>query len=284
MPIIATNLDILLSSRHIVLWVEDTLTREYLRRVWQPDDLLFQILIAGSIDNVTAAVRDLQENGYGHVFGFTDRDFRSSNRSQWNDPSPNMYIYRPDRLEMENYLLDWVALAECDENKNRYNRSPEVIQNRVTQYAQNMLWWMACRQVIYHCHERLTGHFPEHPKVMDINSFLDAKTYIKTTRGWWNRFPEHAAYIQNPDNLTSDLHDACSKNQNDLNDGTWVKNFSGKEIFRMIRGFLFNRRYDSNEVMDTDLAKSVADWQIENDAVPVEIMELKKSIMNRVGL
>ncbi|MDM8517547.1 hypothetical protein QUF76_15230 [Desulfobacterales bacterium HSG16] len=138
--------------------------------------------------------------------------------------------------------------------------------------------------MIYDCHERLTDHFPEHPKIIDINSFLDAETYIKTTRGWWNRFPEHAAYIQNSANLTTNLHDAYTVNQKDLNDGKWVENFSGKEIFRMIRGFLFNRRYNSNEVMDTDLAKSVADWQIENNVVSLELMDLKNSIMNRVGL
>ncbi len=68
-----TNLHALLSARPVALWVEDMLTKEYLQRIWQPDDIFFQILVAGTNDSVTAVVRDLQENGYGNVFGLTDR-------------------------------------------------------------------------------------------------------------------------------------------------------------------------------------------------------------------
>ncbi|MCP4353517.1 MAG: hypothetical protein GY795_49335 [Desulfobacterales bacterium] len=40
-----TNLHALLSARPVTLWVEDMLTKEYLQRIWQPDDIFFQILI-----------------------------------------------------------------------------------------------------------------------------------------------------------------------------------------------------------------------------------------------
>jgi len=52
----------------------------------------------------------------------------------------------------------------------------------------------------------------------------------------------------------------------------------------LIRGFLFNENYASTEVMDTDLAKSVADWQIDNNSVPNEIIELKNSIRARLSV
>ncbi|OQY60141.1 MAG: hypothetical protein B6245_02950 [Desulfobacteraceae bacterium 4572_88] len=73
---------------------------------------MFQILIAGSAENLISVVNDLQKNGYGHVFGFTDRDFRKTNRTSWNNP--DMLIYKPDHFEIENYLLEWEALAGCD--------------------------------------------------------------------------------------------------------------------------------------------------------------------------
>lgn len=285
MPVVSTtHLDNLLSVRPIVLWVEDRMTKEYLQRVWQPEDQLFQILIAGSLENVTAVVRDLQRSGYGHVFGFTDRDFRNSNRSQWNRPSPDMLIYRPDRFEIENYLLDWAALAGCDENVNRFSRTRTDIEQHATRYANRMLWWMACRQVLSDFHERLVGHFPAHPKADHINSVQDAENYIRTARNWWNDFPGHSTHIRNPSTLTNHLQTAYNDNRGDLNSGDWKINFSGKEIFRLIRGFLFNQNYASAEEMDTDLAKSVADWQINNHSVPSEIIELKNSIRTRLNV
>lgn len=96
MPV-PTHLDSLLSVRPVVLWVEDMLTKEYLQRIWQPEDQLFQILIAGGLENVSAVVHDLQGKGYGNVFGFADRDFRESNRARWGSPSREMRIYRPGR-------------------------------------------------------------------------------------------------------------------------------------------------------------------------------------------
>lgn len=279
-----TNLHALLSARPVALWVEDMLTKEYLQRIWQPDDIFFQILVAGTNDSVTAVVRDLQENGYGNVFGLTDRDFHNSNRPKWNNPSPNMLIYRPDRLEIENYLLDWPALAGCDENISRRNRTQADIQQRAEGYAGRMLWWMACRKIISDYHERVVGQFPQHPKLTDISSVSEAENYIRTARNWRDQLPVHAVYINNSNNLTISLQSAHDVYQDTLNYGTWTDDFSGKEIFRAIRGFLFNDSYASADVMDTDLAKSVADWQINNNSVPNELIVLKDSIKTRVGM
>ncbi len=40
----------------------------------------------------------------------------------------------------------------------------------------------------------------------------------------------------------------------------------------------------SADEMDTDLAKSVADWQISSNSVPNELIKLKDSIKTRVGV
>ncbi|RLC12054.1 MAG: hypothetical protein DRI57_18160 [Deltaproteobacteria bacterium] len=283
MPIVTTHLEKLLTDRPVVLWVEDMLTKEYLQRVWQPEDQLFQILIAGSTENVIAVVHDLQKSGYGHVFGFTDRDFRESNRSRWNSPTQDMRIYRPDHFEIENYLLDWKALAGCHENINRHSKARTMIEERATQYADGMLWWMACRQALSDIHKRLVEHFPTHPKVCDIKSIQNAENHIITNHNWWNDFPANSADIQSLNYLRNNLQTAYNGNQGDLNNGSWKVNFSGKEIFRSVRGFLFNESYASAEVMDTDLAKSVADWQI-NNKVPPELIELRDSIRTRLNV
>lgn len=279
-----SHLEPLLSGRPIVLWVEDRLTREYLQRIWQPDDQWFQILIAGSRESVISVVHDLQGSGHGHVFGLIDRDFGDSNRSRWQAPSSEIFIYRPQRLEMENYLLDEAALAGCGENINRYHRTQNDIQARASQYAERSLWWMACRQVLSHYHEKLVGRFPRHPLVDGIQSLEQAKAYIQTRRNWWPELPDNVAHMMDSENITTDLQAAHSRYQEFLSQGRWSEHFSGKEIFRRIRGYLFNQNYARPEVMDTDLAKSVADWQLANGSVPDELLELKDAILRRVGL
>jgi hypothetical protein len=260
------------------------LTKEYLQRIWQPEDQLFQILIAGGLENISAVVHDLQENGYGNVFGFADRDFRESNRARWGNPSPQMLIYRPDRFEIENYLLDWNALAGCDENISHRRRTQADIEQRAIQCANKMLCWMACRRVLSDFYDRLVSHFPAHPKPDRIKTLQDAENYIKNARNWWNDFPRHSTDIQDSNTLSNDLQTAYDGSEDDLSSDKWIANFPGKEIFRSVRGFLFNQAYAGAEVMDTDLAKSVADWQINNNSVPSELIELKDSMRNRLNV
>ena len=85
--ITSTHLQRLLTERPLVLWVEDTITKAYLERIWQPDDSLFQILVAGGNDSVGAVVHDLRDQGYDHVFGLADRDFGEGNMDSWNEPA-----------------------------------------------------------------------------------------------------------------------------------------------------------------------------------------------------
>ena len=96
--------------------------------------------------------------------------------------------------------------------------------------------------------------------------------------------PFAAKYIGSPNNLQIDLSYAYDCYEDQLHSGVWNETFSGKEIFRYIRGYLFNQTYADQETMDTDLAKSVADWQIENHAVPVELLEVKESIKSHLGI
>ena len=80
------------------MWVEDNVTKEYLQRIWQPDDQLFLIAVAEGVESVRATVHNLRTNGYSNVFGLIDRDFRSSNRSKCENPDQETIVYVPERL------------------------------------------------------------------------------------------------------------------------------------------------------------------------------------------
>ena len=66
------------------IWVEDTLTSEYFRDLWNNPDIL--CLIGGSTDCITPAVQDACRNGMRNVFGITDRDFENTNYANWDNP------------------------------------------------------------------------------------------------------------------------------------------------------------------------------------------------------
>jgi len=269
----------LLTVRPIVLWVEDSLTKEYLSRIWSPDDKLFNILIGGGNETIRGIVLDLRTQGYSHIFGLVDRDFRDSNQPRW--PNPGVNVFVPDFFEMENYLFSWPALAGCKEN--RLQRTEAEVQRQAESLAQGMTWWMACRQVLSNYRDRLIGDFPKHPTIDNIQSLSDAENYVKGQE-WYRDIQSRAAGIGEDSALSSDLSSAHSDQQEKLSAGRWVQEFSGKEIFRRIRGFLFNESYASPSEMDVDLAKAVADWQAENKQIPVELIKLRDILKNRVGL
>ena len=275
---VPSDLDALLSARPIVLWVEDWLTKEYLARIWQPQDALFQILVAGGHDSVRAVVRNLRIHEYKRVFGFQDRDFGRSNQANWSRQT-EIEVYVGSRLEIENYLLDWAALSGCAINQ-RFQRSVEQIRQCAESYAKSMIWWMACRQVIAGYHERLFTDFPDHPSLSHINNQADAERHIRA-QSWFQSFSAHSHHILDPGSLAADLGSAHADQEDCHQNGKWIEEFSGKEMFHHLRGYLVN---EENGEMDVNLAKSIADWQVQNNAVPQELLDLKNALRQRVGI
>lgn len=91
-------------SRGIVLWVEDDLTRTYLRALWQDPEIRF--LVAGGSEAVVAAVRDARVNAHANVFGVRDRDFMDSNHADWLVPHKQTEVFRPQRHEIERVCVE----------------------------------------------------------------------------------------------------------------------------------------------------------------------------------
>jgi len=271
---VPSDLDSQLSARPIVLWVEDRIAKEYIYKIWSPDDKNINILIGGGKDTIFGIVHDLRHDGNEHVFGLVDRDFGNSNQGRWSNRDINVFI--PNFFEMENYLLSWPALAGCREN--RLQRSETDIQQQGESLAQGMTAWMACCQVLSDYHNRLVGDYSDHPAIDAINDLTKAENYIKG-QDWYRNFQTRANGVGNDSALSSDLSSAHSDQLKNASSDHWVQNFSGKEIFRRIRG-----QYFSQSRTDIDLAMAVADWQVENYQVPADLIMLRDTLKNRVGL
>jgi hypothetical protein len=162
----------------INLWVEDELSREYLLALWNsPPDIFF--LIAGGNEGVGAVVKDAEAAGFPNVFGLIDRDFRPTNRSQWNSPGKTFRRFILPVHEMENYLLVPEALAAS--RLNTLNRTAAEIEGYLAQAAGRLTWWAACRDVVAELKRRFRDPFVPDPPCGTIQDQAGAVDHICTS-------------------------------------------------------------------------------------------------------
>jgi hypothetical protein len=264
----------------LVLWVEDPITRDYVQKVWGGADIRF--LIAGGNENIRAIVTDAHANGHKHVFGLIDRDFRKSNRHQWANPQSGALVFVPIVHEIENYLLDPEALAGCVLNTGQ--RTAQEINVRLQTRASQLTWWMACRQVIADLRERFFADFPSHPLCPEVTSEAQARAYIVQCP--WFRDLSSRSSVTSVAEIDRMLATAHTTAQTQLQDGTWRQEFSGKELLHDVRDWIYTHDAgrQSSMIRDSDLAKTVAEWQVANGRVPPEVIELMQALRGKVGL
>lgn len=259
----------------LVLWVEDPFTRSYLAELWEDSRIGF--LIGGGNESIAAVVEQARRDGYSHVFGLRDRDFRQTNQPRWSAPGSQIRVFVPEALEMENYLLDEDALAGCSLNVGK--RSARDISTRLQDRARELAWWMACRRVLSALHDLAIGEFPNHPKVPAVSSLPEALQYIK--RKPWYKLQRrnllriaHRCAVRH--RLVKEHRDLLAA----LSDEGWRRCFSGKELLHHVRDWIYSTAVGQTvSERDADLAKAVARWQRENNRVPPDLKLLHRTIV-----
>jgi len=275
-----SHLSALFASRPIILVVEDRVAEEYLYAAWGVDRQYFAIVAAGGHQTVTGVVTEARKHGYANVFGTRDRDFGNDNLAQW--PAPQDHMYTCPRHEMENYLLDWPALAGCALNS-MHSHSLAQIQTKANEEAQKQPWWLACRKRLRWMQSHHGDGFPKAPKIPHITGYQEAFEYI-TQCVWFGDLQNRTTAILDQADLQQELHAGHTQYTNDLNNGDWVQTFSGKEVFRQLRSHIYGVPKTVSPEPDVDLAKSVGQWQYDNNAVPQDIVDLKNALKTCVGV
>lgn len=270
------------SAATIVLWVEDSLTREYLRAVWgNPAGIAFRL--GGGNDGVRAIVKAFEEEGHPNVFGLTDRDFRPSNRAGWGTPAKTFRTFVLPVHEVENYLLDPEAL-QASRYQNRKRDAPDI-DARMDLAANRLCWWAACRDTIAELKRRFREPFVTDPKQTVIDE-ATARAHICGSP-WFGKLATEAGR-----SAEADVHALLAASHvnahSRLTDGTWRQDFAGKEILREVAGWMCDRTKipqfpSSDSEFYADLAKGVAAWQVANDAVPADLNALLDALNARTG-
>lgn len=274
----------ILSQKEIVLIVEDRITKEYLYAAWGPDQQYFNILTSGGHQVVKGAAEDLRKHGSDTVFGLIDRDFDTDNVARWSAPDSPPYIFRPTYHELENFLLDWPALAGCDLNQNRKKPSTaDEIRGWAETEAEKQPWWLACRKCVSDLQKLHGEGFPAAPKIPKLTDFQSAIYHIVTS-DWFTGLQAQTAEILNLQHLEMRIQAAEAQYRTDINNGEWMRTFSGKEIFNRILSRIHNPPSSPSAEPPVDLAKSVGAWQRANAAIPQEIDFLRRVLKVRVGM
>lgn len=263
----------------VVVWVEDELTEAYLNRLW--NDIEIRISVAGCGSTVEAATTDARKAGLKFVFGVRDRDFGKTNFKQWTKYEQNIEVFRLPRHETENYLLDWRALAGC--RGNRRGRSAQDIEAELIEHAARLQWWFATKRTLFDLSAKLSRGFPRGPGQTKIKDDREALKYILTCRGWYRHVSELPTTSINEANIRRLLMKHHERVHKALSTKEWIEVFPGKELMRKARSFIGHPKGKGSKTdADIDLAKAIAEWQVEKSKQPPDLIALRDSLRQRV--
>lgn len=266
----------------INLWVEDTLTRAYLSELWNDTSIAF--LIGGGNEGVNAVVKEAETSGFDNVFALIDRDFRPTNQADWLNPKKTARTFVLPVHEIENYLLHAEALGASRYHNPRL--SAVDIENLLVQAAQRLAWWVAGRSALAELRSRFRdGFIGDPPQSIDGHA---AVCHHICSSSWFQKLAAEVSRSRESDveSLVKDGHDRARKA---LSDGSWRIDFAGKEIFKDVLSRIchepsIERLPRSRQELLIDISKEVAAWQVENDAIPPALADLRAALRMRVGL
>jgi len=265
----------------INLWVEDTLTRDYLRKAWKEDPVVL-FFVGGGNEGVKAVVNEAESAGLRNVFAFVDRDLGTTNRPDWADAAKTARRFVSSVHEIENHLLDPDALSGCSLNTG--GRSASDITTRLLDEASRRAWWLAARRVIARVRNTILTDFPRHPTFPTVVDQASSEAYLHEIP-WWSVAQTYLPTLTNS-HLTAELVSHHGVVSGWLTTSQWLTEFPGKELFRSIRDWVYwtTPPIGTPAMRDSDLGKAVGEWQAANNRVPQELTELLAALKTRAGV
>jgi len=189
------------------------------------------------------------------------------------------------RHECGNHMLDAPAVFGCGLQNRK--RTKEDISAILSARAADQLCWLACKKVRQQLRQAFLTVFPDDPKPSQITDISSASDCILNSK-WFGELPKVVSEWSNPKAVTDALAASLSTYQQHLANGSWIKKFSGKELFRAIRDFNYqpprNTPQAQPSVHDLTFAKAIGRRQADNDQVPADLQHLHACLRYRVGL
>ena len=266
----------LYNAAPIILWVEDQLTERYLDTVWQHDRRI-QMYIGGGHETLEAVVEDAYRAGRTCVFSLRDRDFGPSNRLRWT--AKDQHKFALESFEIECFLCDAISLSGIALNTSA--RTQAEIEQWLTARAQAARWWMACRKVISDLREARQEHFWKHPKRSNVTNQTAAEQILLDSDWLKQTVPALPGKVTET-RLREQLALAHTFYDAQLKAGSWIPRFSCKELFEDMVSWIYTKGRPPGDAGKEDLAKAVAQKQVQDRRIPQELTELKNALISRL--
>lgn len=281
----ANRLSFLSQTYDLHLLLEDVRTCDYFSTLFNAESSIVQMVSVGGADGVNGLVtiswgRDSLPSE--HAFGWVDRDYGRDNVISWSNPET--HVFRGKRHEIENYLLDWTALAHCN-LAIRYKKTNVHYRDLAHNIAKEILYQVVCEDVLYEFQSDYTEGFPCSPANArprcDVENRQDLERYL-LNHDWLHSGATRAINLFSEEALRKRIDLAEQRYRDALasTNDEWRIIFPGKQIFERLKTDVYcGGRKEGGTIAFSDLVKSIATYQAEN-AVPEELKmfmdELKK--------
>ncbi|OWK36798.1 hypothetical protein [Fimbriiglobus ruber] len=176
--------------------------------------------------------------------------------------------------------MDATAVQNC--NLNTRKRTLTEIEVELNRLANSQPAWLACRQVLTRMRQDVQQDFPSHPNLAAVTTVAQAEQHI-TTAPWFNSLSAKATAWTTAGRVLSELQAAEQVFSAALTNGQWVAEFSGKEMFRRLRDYVYQPPQNPG-YPDSDFAKAIGEWQQTNGQVPADLVDLRSALRSKVGL
>ena len=274
------EVDALLYQTRSTLWVEDHLTRVFLKELWKDPDITMRT--GGGRAGVEYLVENAPSKLLGTaILGLVDRDF-SVPRPWGESKKPILYT---QAHEFENHLLDFAVFARLSKQ-----RSADEIERIAVEYAGKLIWWMACKRVIREFQMAHNENFPSDPPMPPaVQAPMDAESaagHIFESTPFWKQRAQKVR-IWDESRVRLNLVEYADVYSRDIETGRWLTEFSGKEILRHLRSHVSGIDKPGNTSTtqcDEDFARRIARMMRMRNEIPTVFKELNKVLRSRAGL
>jgi hypothetical protein len=283
MSVITSGLPFIYRPDKAHVWVEDIITEQYLSEIWQDSSIVFHV--GGGNQTIRAVAHAAVSQGHPNVLGIIDRDYGQTNFNQWTNPASTARVLSLPVHELENYLLDSDALAGCV--LNNLGRTPAAIDMHIRHVAGLYEWQVSAAQVIAEWRDAFQSDFPAHPSRVEAADNLTTQAYLQGAP-WYAALSARANTVTAAGEPATTLAVKYAMTNTWLLGGDWKERFPGKEIFRDVRGYIYDPAalgaLAGGIQPDTDVAKAVATWQRNNTRIPPALQALQTVIHTKTGV
>ena len=276
----------------IVVYVEDEITTRYLNAIIGDNGKMVGFSAVGGAKTVLGMLEEATRcNRKVITFGVIDRDYACDNKQGWHQRS-GACCYQLPNHEIENYLLDFESISRFTPKGESTGKSAAHWRDIAHTVAKKYLYSIVYNHLIANVQQECGRNFPRQiilssspnsdytiiangeilRSADDVVKRFEAERWFAEIGDSIAEFRQHDALVK----LARSLEARYAPLLESYDDG-WTREFPGKEMFGAVANAMSLTLNDKLE-----LARWIGESQRKRNAIPTDIRELIKKILEAV--